>query len=559
MWIIKKVRIKNFRSIIDGNFYPGNVSILVGENDVGKSNYIRALNLFFNGQTDPGRSFDFGSDFSNRAIVGKGKAKQVEIILEIQPPPSFTDQRLITWRRYWRDGSNTFDSEQIIRMPGNEVIDLKTKAVQWLRGIRFRYVPAIKGTDYFAALMRELHDTLAITIDNELRSASSDFIEVVRKHTQGISSHLSEHIKLDSRLQLPENLRSLFEVLDFQTNSGGHNLSLRLRGDGIKVRHIPAVLKFLSDQERELAPAGRPKPTSIWGYEEPENNLELKRAFEHADEIYSARESAQIFLTTHSPAFYGLASDRKEFDVRAFIAKPNVDYGTQLILISNSEASFFDEEMGIMPIIAPYISHKVAELKEAKESIENLKETINSSMRPMIVVAGETDAIYLKAAMQLFDVDLHNKIDIISIGSQSRSGSVGAGDSQLLNLLNQWKRQPNLLNRRAFIALDCDVKNFPDDMPPSIEIYKLPIQDNKTTDVGIENMLPSSVFTEEYYETKEHKKQYGEKTITRTFLKMRLCESICTPSGKLYSDRSFILKNFEPVIALARKHLTESN
>lgn len=553
------MRVKNFRSIIDGSFRPGNVSILVGENDVGKSNYIRALNLFFNGQTDPGRSFDFGSDFSNRAIVGKGKAKQVEITLEIQPPPSFSDQRVITWKRFWRDGSNVFDSEQIIRIPGNEVIDLKTKAVQWLRGIRFRYVPAIKGSDYFTTLMRELHDTLAITIDNELRSASSDFIEVVRKHTQGISSHLSEHIKLDSRLQLPENLRSLFEVLDFQTNSGGHNLSLRLRGDGIKVRHIPAVLKFLSDQETKLAPAGRPKPTSIWGYEEPENNLELKRAFEHADEIYSARESAQIFLTTHSPAFYGLTANHKDPDIRAFIAKPSIDYGTQLIDISNSEALSLDEEMGIMPIVAPYISRAVEELKEAQESIESLKNTVNLSMRPMIVVAGETDAIYLEAATKIFDDDLHSKIEIISIGSQSKKGSAGTGDSHLMTLLNQWKRQPALISRRAFIILDCDVNSYPDEMPQNIEIYRLEKQDNPIAGAGIENMLPSSVFTEEYYEIKEYEKQYGEKTITRTFLKMRLCQSICKPGGKIYNDRSLILKNFEPVVSLARKHLIESN
>lgn len=183
MWIIKRIRIKNFRSIVDGSFSPGNISVIVGENDVGKSNYIRALNLFFNGETEPGRRFEFQSDFSNRAAIGKGKAKQIEISLEIEPPESFSDTSLIVWRRYWREGNASFISEQFHRMPGKKEIPLKSKVIQWLRGIRFRYVPAIKGAEYFSTLMRELHDTLAATIDSELRSASGDFIDVVRKHT----------------------------------------------------------------------------------------------------------------------------------------------------------------------------------------------------------------------------------------------------------------------------------------------------------------------------------------------------------------------------------------
>lgn len=555
VWVIRKIRIKNFRSIVDGVFSPGNISVIVGENDVGKSNYIRALNLFFNGQTDPGRLFSFNSDFSNKAIVGKGKAKQVEITLEIQPPSSFADQGLIVWKRFWRDGGVTFDSEQFLRMPGGKSIQLKSKVVQWLRGIRFRYVPAIKGSDYFAALMRELHDTLAITIDSELRGASASFIDVVRNHTKGISSHLSAHINLDSRLQLPENLRSLFEVLDFQTNSDGHDLSLRLRGDGIKVRHIPAVLKFLSDQERELSPTGRPKPTSIWGYEEPENNLEMKKAFEHAEEIFSARDSAQIFLTTHSPAFYGLAASHANQGVLAFSAKPSVEYGTQLKPVHQSNVSTFDDELGLMPLVAPYIRQKAEELAMAGSMIAGLTAKLQASTRPIILVAGETDEIYISAAMSIFDGDLYKEVDVIFIGTSGPDGSKGAGDSNLLRLVEQWKNKPALLGRRAFAVFDCDAPKIPSGLPENLVTHRLKHFHNSVANIGIENLLPESVFTEKYYDKKTTKKDYGGKATVETLSKIRLCNSICKDGGEFYPGREDALKNFVHVIRDARNHL----
>ena len=62
--IIKSIRIKNFRSIRNELIEAKNMNIFVGLNDAGKSNVLKALNLFFNGQTDYGVMFDFKKDFS---------------------------------------------------------------------------------------------------------------------------------------------------------------------------------------------------------------------------------------------------------------------------------------------------------------------------------------------------------------------------------------------------------------------------------------------------------------------------------------------------------------
>ena len=61
--IIDFIRIKNFRSIRNEVIDAKDMNILVGLNDVGKSNVLKALNLFFNGQTDYGVAFYLKMDF----------------------------------------------------------------------------------------------------------------------------------------------------------------------------------------------------------------------------------------------------------------------------------------------------------------------------------------------------------------------------------------------------------------------------------------------------------------------------------------------------------------
>ena len=65
MHFIDKIEIYYFRSIyrvIIKNITDFN--ILTGKNDVGKSNILKALNLFFNGGTDHLNAFDFNEDFN---------------------------------------------------------------------------------------------------------------------------------------------------------------------------------------------------------------------------------------------------------------------------------------------------------------------------------------------------------------------------------------------------------------------------------------------------------------------------------------------------------------
>jgi len=71
MELISKVKISCFRSIKDDELTGiKNFPTLAGLNNSGKSNYIRALNLFFNGEVEPQLGFNFSRDYYRADIGG---------------------------------------------------------------------------------------------------------------------------------------------------------------------------------------------------------------------------------------------------------------------------------------------------------------------------------------------------------------------------------------------------------------------------------------------------------------------------------------------------------
>lgn len=61
---IKKIEITNFRSLTSVTLNDvADMNVVFGENDVGKSNVLRALNLFLNDETAPGAPYRFEVDY----------------------------------------------------------------------------------------------------------------------------------------------------------------------------------------------------------------------------------------------------------------------------------------------------------------------------------------------------------------------------------------------------------------------------------------------------------------------------------------------------------------
>lgn len=70
----------------------------VGLNDAGKSNVLKALNLFFNGQTDYGVMFDFKKIFVLFPITSHG-TKEIVIEIKFIIPDSYKEKGIFTWKK----------------------------------------------------------------------------------------------------------------------------------------------------------------------------------------------------------------------------------------------------------------------------------------------------------------------------------------------------------------------------------------------------------------------------------------------------------------------------
>jgi predicted ATP-dependent endonuclease of OLD family len=95
MRLIKKIEINYLRSIYSASLNQvGDLNLFFGRNDSGKSNILRALNLFFNGELDQGFEFDFNIDMSDirkkKAAEVKGR-QFVSIKVTLNVPPNYVN------------------------------------------------------------------------------------------------------------------------------------------------------------------------------------------------------------------------------------------------------------------------------------------------------------------------------------------------------------------------------------------------------------------------------------------------------------------------------------
>lgn len=393
---ITALSIRNFRSIASLNEKMHDLNIFVGQNDEGKSNVLRALDLFFNHDKSEGYRLEWNRDYCCFAPVRKGKAEEITIEIEVTPPASFSNRNPVVWRKTWRREGLHADSFK--HRDGVEVSS-KSKIASFLKAMRFDYVPAIKGKEYFQSLMAKLHGMLEATVEEQVRSASGSFTTTINENTKRLLEEIQHRLTLETTIQLPGNLRDLFAQLEFTSVSGEKPFSLDQRGDGIKVRHIPIVLRWLAEQANHLSAPGRPKTVTVWGYEEPENNLELRRCFELAKEFVDGSEEIQAFVTTHSPAFYSVFRESDPNKVGLFlVAKDEGQPTSKVRPLGDIDLHSLDSSMGLLALLEPHFKEARQELTKLRLAVRDLTDIST----PTIFCEGPTDRDVIKECLRLF-------------------------------------------------------------------------------------------------------------------------------------------------------------
>ncbi len=158
MQIIDRVEINYFRSIYSININKtSDINLFVGANDAGKSNLLKALNLFFNNQSELNYDFDFLRDLCrHRADEARSAKGRATIWIRITFN-NFQNWRSLPQKFSIKRSWNRYDSNPAELLPNGVP---STTIGRFLSGLAFHYIPAVRSREIFGHYLEGLHDSL---------------------------------------------------------------------------------------------------------------------------------------------------------------------------------------------------------------------------------------------------------------------------------------------------------------------------------------------------------------------------------------------------------------
>lgn len=394
---INKVEVSYFRSIYSSTISNlGDLSVLCGKNDTGKSNYLRALNLFFNGHTDWKKPLNFYEDFNIQrlqecrdSIKGKQFIRvKVHFIRGDRYQNSLPEKFWVS-KTWSRDGGEpqTKNSLKPSNIKATTLDRAQASLQRYLNTIHYEYVPAVKDRTFFSHSLGRLQEAVMQSRSNDnIKNVVSQLNTAVIDEVNDLKEEFNSVAGVDIDISLPDNLSELFSA--FSVSSRGSSLPFTARGDGIQARFLPSLLHHVSEQS---------KLQFIWGFEEPENCMEHELCTRLADDMENSySHNAQIVVTSHSPAFIDLKSTTSKLYK---ITKG--ESGTENLAISDASLDHF-ADLGLIALQRKFQKEYEERIRTIEDTNSLLEETISQSNLPIVLVEGKTDKLILDEAWRRF-------------------------------------------------------------------------------------------------------------------------------------------------------------
>lgn len=263
MKIIRTIEIKYFRSVYTTKLKTcAELNVISGRNDVGKSNILRALNLFFNGQTEWETPITFKNDFSIQRLdqVRKEsvKGKQfIQVGIEFIRPTNYKGslpERFMVKRTWHRDQQQYSQSDNLTALERqgkcpSSLASAQMMLPKFLNRIHFEYVPAVKDRAFHNHLLSRLQSSL-LGVSLEEGNPITNLVENLAEHISGQVTSLNDDFSratgLGTFILPPQEIASLFQSFQVAVPSGDDQVPLALRGDGMQARYIPSVLHYIA-------------------------------------------------------------------------------------------------------------------------------------------------------------------------------------------------------------------------------------------------------------------------------------------------------------------------
>lgn len=352
------LQVENYRSIIGDPVVIAfdSFTSVVGPNNCGKSNILRALQLFFTGAVE-GRLYSSDVDFPKTEALPKhaqtkitvvvtfDSAKDVVLARAIDELEENSDQKRLDGNQIslrLSYSKNGVESWGFIGKFGARNIkkELIIKVRDCLRqSVVFKYIPV--GRDSLDSITHEIGAELITTIfsgwsgavkkrqnindaiSNLLGKLKPELVNSSRAVTSSMKAVFYEIQNLELQLpfsNLEEMLPSLRPVLRDTAETG-----LKSKGAGIQTSSLLFLLKYLADNY----PQRYVRQTFIWAIEEPESFLHPTKQRAMAQVLLQFSGEVQTVITTHCAHFVPRQLD----GVACFVVDKAKDspWGTEVI------------------------------------------------------------------------------------------------------------------------------------------------------------------------------------------------------------------------------------
>lgn len=291
-------------------------------------------------------------------------------------------------------------------------------------------------------------------------------------------------------------------------------------GQGILVSIFGTILHY-SDNFPALQPTQQ--MTGIVVIDEIDAHLHGDLQYKVLPELIKLFPKIQFIITSHSPLFpLGMSN-----------------------LFGDEGFAMIDMPDGRCITAEQFTEFKAAfdYMEQTKAFNQRIKEEVSREHQPLILCEGKTDPDYIKKAAELLGFrKLFENVTFDWIGYTDENGQAkDGGYSELEKAIKLLRKNPSFLQRKVIFLFDCDQKKADADFGDLYIRGIKPNIKNQTYEIGIENLLPETVFEERFI--KKHKKGKGLKsTVTTDIKKAELCDHICSEGKK----ENF--ENFRPLL-----------
>ncbi|HUD42699.1 MAG TPA: AAA family ATPase [Dokdonella sp.] len=428
MKLISSIRVQGFRSIADeGLEYLGGHTVFTGKNSSGKSNVLRALNLFFNGETSPGIPVDFDVDFHFRPT--RRQKKIIQITVGFSLPEGFRFRRELEplqrlgpnflVRKTWALSRQRRPEESVALLVGDQIVEGGDRlAYDFLSLIVFRYIP---NRTVPSELLRDESQSIAAVIFKRLRE-SAQAADVLRglsesagRILQSTASALSESGAPISNpnIATADSLGGMLRMSGFQAR--GLNGSTIRDEDWGAGHQAFFLLHLLRDIDTDYSRQFGWRQATVWAVEEPESglhhDLQTRLSKKLIEWTSDENRRLQVFTTTHSPvvAMSGDCGYWTEVGETSSVLRP----------MNTQELVRAAEEHGVSTYLHPILSYP---------------------FNPVVLVEGDNDELVLNYVASVVGRSI---IKFVTLPTMQDGESSGVD-----SLISYIKKNSRLLSRR---------------------------------------------------------------------------------------------------------------